>query len=454
MPKKKQSIISDLIFLPIRIFFFLFRLALLVIIITAIWYLLQMFGIFTVQIPVSGASMLPTLPEKGRVGFQLYVHQPTIQKILPQSLQRGDIVVFENEKTRQELLSQEKDATGFVKRVVGVSGDKVEIRDGFVYVNGKIVSESYTYKPRSTFGGLAVQDCQVVRVPEDKLFVLGDNRKVSMDSRQIGLVSIEDVQYYIPFQKQPDMFGEQWRDPSLDSSSQHSSIFNIEEFIDLLNVEREKRNLSILVYEPLLEESAKLRAQVMLKYDEFDSDAPKSGYSMADAMADVGYSNIVYGEFPLTGYYDAQELFDAFMEQPGAKKFLFNEFYEDIGVSTFVGELNGCPVQVVVQHLAGYVPPNYGDAEIAAWKEGLDRLRSIQPGWQKLKEYDEFYNEHKGDVNRMNEIITTRIQRFESIIVRLDANEWMTNEEKAWVSQDSALGDEQNTIAERLNTKN
>ena len=222
MPKKKQSALSNLILLPIRLFFFLLRLALLVVIIFTIWFLLQMFGVFTVQVPVSGASMLPTLPKKGRIAFQRYLYYPTVQRILPQSLERGDIVVFENEETQAELLAQEKDATGFVKRVVGVSGDRVEIRDGFVFVNGNVVSEPYTYKARSTFGGKEVQDCQEVRVPKDKIFVLGDNRKISMDSRQIGLVSIEDVQFYIPYQKQPDMFGQQWRDASSAFNAWHT----------------------------------------------------------------------------------------------------------------------------------------------------------------------------------------------------------------------------------------
>jgi len=454
MSKKKPSLLTNLILWPVRVLFFLLRLVLLSAILFALWFLLQMFGVFTVQVPISGASMLPTLPEKGWVPFQRYLYNPIISQFLPQSLQHGDIVVFENKKTRTELLAQKKDAKGFVKRVIGVAGDRVEIRDGFVLVNGVVVTEPYTYKPRSTFGGTAVQDCQKVRVPKDELFVLGDNRKVSMDSRHIGLVSIKDVQYYIPYQKQSKMFGQQWRDTSSDFKAQHSSLFNTQEFIKLLNKERKNRNLPILRYEPLLEQSAKLRARTMLKYDEFDAKAPKSGYDMQDAMADVGYSNIVFGEFPLIGYYNAQELFDAFMEQPKAQAFLFNENYQDIGVSTFVGDLNGCPVQVVVQHLAGYVPPNYGKAEIATWEDGLNRLKSIQGGWQKLKGYDKFYSEHKTDVDRINEIIAIRIQRFEAIVARIEANKWISDEEKAWVEQDLALGEEQNSIATRLNTKN
>jgi hypothetical protein len=168
-------------------------------------------------------------------------------------------------------------------------------------------------------------------------------------------------------------------------------------------------------------------------------------------MRDAGYTNIVYGEFPMTGYYDAEELFESFLENPRSTDFLLNKEYEEIGVSTFVGNLNGCPVQVVVQHLAGYVPPDYEPADIASWKEGLQRLQSIQSGWEKLKTYDEFYKENKTDVDRINEIIGIRIQRIEAIVKRMEAEEWFTDEEKRWMEDDVRLGEEQGQLAEKLN---
>jgi len=415
------------------------------------WYALQMFGILTVQVPVSGASMLPTLPEEGYVPFQRFFFDERVQKFIPQRIHRGDIVVFENDTTHVELEKQHKDASGFVKRVVGVAGDSIEIRDGYVFLNGEKQGEPYTLKPRSTFGSTEVQDCEQIRVPEGSIFVLGDNRKISMDSRQIGLVQTKDIQYYIPFTKQEEEFGIQWRDDSHDFDSEDTSLFNTTKFIALLNNKREENHLDKLTYQPKLEYSAKLRARAMLKYDEFDAAAPKSGYRMKDAMKDAGYSNITYGEFPMTGYYDAQELYDSFMQQPGAAEFLLNKDYDEIGVSTFIGELNHCPVQVVVQHLAGYIPPDYGAEEVQSWKDGLVRLRGIQSGWGKLKEYEEYYGKNHAEVDRMNEIIALRIARFEKIVSRMESNQWLTQEESVWIKSDTELSGEQNRLADLLN---
>lgn len=439
---------------PIRGLILLFQALLFAAFIIGGWFFLQVTGVMPVQVPVSGASMLPTLPEDGFVDFQRYVVDSRIKKIIPQTINRGDIVVFQNKLTEEELKKQKKDGTGFVKRVVGIPGDKVSIRDGFVQVNSAVIDEPYILKPRSTFGGDKIADCQEITVPEGKLFVLGDNRKVSMDSRHLGLVSIADIEYFIPFSKQSTRFASQWRDSSHDRDFEHESLFDVVAYTDLLNAERQKHGLDPLTYQSKLEKSARLRAEVMLKYDDFSFNAPKSGYDMADAMRDAGYNNTVYGEFPMTGYYDAQELFDAFLEQPDSSEFLLNKDYDEIGVSTFIGQLNGCPVQVVVQHLAGYIPPNYSDAEISGWRNGLSRLKEVQPGWQKLKEYPEFYNEHKSDVDRINEIISTRLIRFERIVSRMESNEWLSEEEKGWMKDDSALSEEQNRLAQQLNTNN
>src|SRR5690606_18292725 len=128
-----------------------------------------------------------------------------------------------------ELKKQDKEESGFVKRVVGVAGDAVTIRDGYVYVNNEPLEEPYIYKSRSTFGGSEIQDCQAVTVPEGQLMVLGDNRKVSLDSRQIGLIDIRDVKYYIPYEKQTERFASKWRDSSHDLDHQNESLFDIDQ---------------------------------------------------------------------------------------------------------------------------------------------------------------------------------------------------------------------------------
>jgi signal peptidase I len=416
------------------------------------FFYFQISGFYKYKVPVSGASMLPTLPETGKVEFLRFFNVSNLPDFLLQKIQRGDIVVFENNKTDYELKKQSKSSSGFVKRVVGVAGDIVKIENGFLEVNGEKVAEEYILKPRSTFGGRTIKDCIVTKVPEDKIFVLGDNRKISMDSRQIGLVSISDIEFYIPYKDQQERFKKNWRDTSSDLTTENSSLFDTKKYVNILNSLRRQNNLPLLRYEPRLERSAYLRAEAILKNNEYGSRSTSSKYSIEDALADASYSNIVYGEFPMFGYYDEQELYDVFMEQKEAKDFLLNKNYEDIGVSTFIGETNGCPVQIVVQHLAGYVPPNYTQLEKNNWRDALTNLRNVQNGWESLKNYDGFYEKNKLDVDRINEIISLRLQRIEQISNKINSNLWLSEEEKKWIEEDEVLGAQQNDLATKLNS--
>jgi signal peptidase I len=94
---------------------------------------------------------------------------------------QGDVVVF------KAPTDTEKD---FIKRIIGAPGDTVEIRDGSVYVNGKLFNESQYLKPDiKTYGGAFLKDGMSVTVPPDNYFVMGDNRLYSSDSREWGFVS-------------------------------------------------------------------------------------------------------------------------------------------------------------------------------------------------------------------------------------------------------------------------
>lgn len=94
---------------------------------------------------------------------------------------RGDIVVFpHNTDGLKEL---------FIKRVIGVPGDRLSISDGFVSINGKVLDEPYT-KDGTTPG--LIKDYVV---PSGEVFVMGDNRIVSIDSRseEVGCVPIKEI---------------------------------------------------------------------------------------------------------------------------------------------------------------------------------------------------------------------------------------------------------------------
>lgn len=88
--------------------------------------------------------------------------------------------------------------TRLVKRVIGIPGDEVEIKDGQVYLNGNVLEEDYvkgeTYSNNNDFS---------IKVEEDTVFVLGDNREVSKDSRNFGLVKINQIEGRAVFRMSP-----------------------------------------------------------------------------------------------------------------------------------------------------------------------------------------------------------------------------------------------------------
>ena len=91
--------------------------------------------------------------------------------------QRGDVIIFENPKNEHE---------DYIKRVIGVPGDVVEIKDQAVYVNGTRLEESYIMAP-------PIRTMATVTVPENNYFVLGDNRNNSQDSRSGWFVEEDQI---------------------------------------------------------------------------------------------------------------------------------------------------------------------------------------------------------------------------------------------------------------------
>jgi signal peptidase I len=106
-----------------------------------------------------------------------------VDKITPiwSDYKRGDVIVFEPPKGYSEGAQD----VPFIKRVIGVGGDLVEIHDYAVYVNGVKLDEPYVYQgqPTTPLNGTATW-----RIPKGQLFVLGDHREASQDSRVFGTI--------------------------------------------------------------------------------------------------------------------------------------------------------------------------------------------------------------------------------------------------------------------------
>ncbi|WP_238858691.1 signal peptidase I [Clostridium sp. YIM B02569] len=107
---------------------------------------------------ITSGSMIPTLEVKDRL-LVTRVHNP-------KNLKEGDIVLFKNDEFKGEIL---------IKRLIGLPGDTIEIKNGVVYRNGQELKEDYV-KNNEIYNGS-------FKVPDNKYFFLGDNRANSDDSR-------------------------------------------------------------------------------------------------------------------------------------------------------------------------------------------------------------------------------------------------------------------------------
>jgi len=127
--------------------------------------------VFVVQpVKVEGTSMQPRLVDQERIFVNRFIYQF-------KNITRGDVVVFRYPRDHRK---------SFIKRVLAVPGDEVEIRNGMVYLNGARISEPYV-NPEF----LDNRSFPNVIVPRGQYFVLGDHRSSSNDSRNWGFVSQE-----------------------------------------------------------------------------------------------------------------------------------------------------------------------------------------------------------------------------------------------------------------------
>ena len=147
---------------------------------------------------IPSGSMIPTL----QIGDHILVNKLSYGVRIPEDLfwlpiplggrylveyrkpQHGDVVVF---------IYPEDRSKDFIKRVIGVAGDEVEVRAKKVYINGREIDDPHAHFEGELGGLQARDDYGPKRVPENHIFVMGDNRDKSLDSRYWGYVDLKDV---------------------------------------------------------------------------------------------------------------------------------------------------------------------------------------------------------------------------------------------------------------------
>lgn len=137
---------------------------------------------------VYSTSMYPTLIEKDVL---------LLQKT--HSVEKGDIVSFKSKLTLtdediralnalQKLFVSKDTQKTLIKRVIGVPGDSIEVKNGIVKLNGEVLDEVYVSSEN-------VGEVFIEKIPENQYFMMGDNRAVSLDSRSdmVGLIDEKDL---------------------------------------------------------------------------------------------------------------------------------------------------------------------------------------------------------------------------------------------------------------------
>lgn len=137
--------------------------------------------IFT-PIVVDGESMMPTLLDHERIILNKFGTDID-------SIDRFDVVVFH--------ATEERD---YIKRVIGLPGDHIEYKDDTLYINGEKYDEPYLDEYKAQMDGEPLTGDFTLEemtggktVPENQLFLMGDNRQNSLDSREIGTITIDKI---------------------------------------------------------------------------------------------------------------------------------------------------------------------------------------------------------------------------------------------------------------------
>ena len=124
---------------------------------------------------ISGSSMTPTFIN----GEYILTNKVIYRFTLPQ---RGDVVIFKSPKNKD---------VDYIKRVIGLPGETIQLKNGQFFINGLPLIENYEYN-KPVFGESYMHEGDEIDIPKDQYFLIGDNRPGSSDSREFGPIVLED----------------------------------------------------------------------------------------------------------------------------------------------------------------------------------------------------------------------------------------------------------------------
>jgi signal peptidase I len=353
------------------------------------------------KVPTRGTSMMPTIPD----GSEVELKSPH-----KYGLERGDIVTFSNTETRGQ---------GYIKRIVGLPGEQISIKNGNVFINGKALQEDYTLNGLPTFGNTAIIDCESYTIPDGSYAVFGDNRTVSSDSRVLGFIKKEEIDGVMKTGT-----GEKFA--SEEKQLQISKVdVSPEEFLKKLNELREKNNASNLVTHATLNNLAKQRStQISENFDNW-----KSKSIPVDQMLEKeGYRFNQVHEYVTFGYLDSQAILDQLFDSEVEKDHFLSNQYTEVGIGLVEKTNKECTFPLISVILSWPAVPTYDKAVLDNWEKEISTLNSnlgIYQSWVGAPEIDQA---------KLKQLIsmTAEMQQIATRILAKEKNrEWLTAKDYA-----------------------
>lgn len=415
---------------------------------------------------VGTGSMYPTWPKGdlgktseelrdqvvGTAGFLRYPNGLVVagRRLFGHQIERGDIVTAENSEIRKFTEETSGTPSGVLKRVIAIGGDTIEIKDGIVHLNDQQLKEPYTAKPHSTFAEGFLHECQKYTVPDDSVFLMGDNRKGSGDSREFGPVKYSEIESVLPLNEQKGTLDKNWHDTTNDLMETSKPVIDVNRFVELLNQKRKENGAVTIKHEPKLDISAEIRGENMLKNNSLQQEVTYD--TIVNAMSKVGYWNSYVWEWRIEGYYAADELIEDYLERDStdAKNVWFDKKFDDIGVAEVQGTLNGCPTQIIVIHAAGYIPATYEPKVLESWRNSLNNLNKIIPSWEKAKGWSSM---NQQDLAHLLDLLYRERTIATNILAKEEARQWLSKADNDSIEEYNRLANESQALANKLNGK-
>ncbi len=358
-----------------------------------------------VKVKISGTSMLPGIKD----GDEVSLLSPK-----KYGLERGDIVSFNNKETGSSF---------YIKRIVGLPGEEVSIRNGHVFINGKVLEEKYTLNNLPTFGNSFITDCESYKVPENHLVVLGDNRTVSSDSRVLGFINKDDIEGVIKT-KTEEKF--------LDQADQNLIIkkeIKAEEFLKKLNEQRTGKNLSLLTTHDTLNNLAKKRAEQIKD----NLDTYKKEQDMVDKFLDEsGYRINQAHEFVTFGYLDEQAIIDQILDSQTQTDSFMSSNFSEVGIGIVEKTNKECTFPVISVILSWPAVPTYDKSVSDSWAREVsinnESLRNLQT-WVGIPDVDQI------KLKQMIAMVAQMQQTATRINSKIMNKEWLNTKDYQDITQ-------------------